>query len=566
MPNVGRPSKGCQSCRSRKVKCDQKRPSCSQCIRASRECFGYRDALSMMFKNESDVVAKKAEKRYQVLARRKGGSPATRGMPITPDPTSPEVWDLDGDWLSNAKTTHLVPFTQCSTPESMVREVMPSVEDQALGFFIGNYVSRPKFVPRGQFEWVTELIANPLTEDILRHSINAASLASFAVATKSPIIMQQAQAAYGSALHLTNAALRINETAVKDSTLMSVIMLGTYENFVFQDKRSVQAWQRHVDGACSLLSLRGKEQFQRELSRRLFHQFYGTILLVALETGRPVHQGMRELYHHMTPNSEYSVHGRAWTTRLVDVMHGSISLNQDRDSDPNSMVNTALDLDRELNDIKALMPTVWDSERISLESPSEHLYGNVYDIYLDPWIAQMWNNLTSCRINLFKVVQTNLAKGMLFEPPLFAQEEHAELGTRALQIQMESVQAIVAAVPQITGMIPFPDPQTARRRASDPTISISEETGAMKGVSQPGTYLDPTQSTQMVHLIWPLYDAAKLPFASKEMVQWAIGILHFIALRIGNRQAVVLADELKEQLQHVGVYNTPSISHALEEV
>lgn len=500
----------------------------------------------MMFKNESDVVAKKAERRYEVLARKKGPSPSTKTEPTTPESTSPEIWDMDGDWMSEAKSTHLVPFTRYPTPESMVREVVPSIEDQALGFFIGNYVSRPKFVPRGQFEWVTELIADPMTEDILRHSINAASLAGFANATKSLAIMQQAQAAYGSALRLTNAALRVTDTAVKDSTLMSVIMLGTYENFVFRDKGSIKAWQKHVDGACALLNLRGKEQFQRELSRRLFHQFYGIILLVALETGQPVHKGMRELYQFMTPTSEYSIHGRAWTTRLVDVMHGSINVSQDRHSDPHSLVNMALDLDRELNDIKALMPTVWDCERIHLDYASQHLYGNMYDIYLDPWIAQMWNNVFSCRINLFKVVQKNLSKGRLFEPPLFSWEEDAELSARARQVQMESVEAIVAAVPQITGMIPFPDIQTARRRASDPSISISEEAGTAYVIAAPGTYLDHAQSTQMVHLIWPLYDAARLPFVSKEMTQWAIEILYFIALRIGNRQAVVLADELKD--------------------
>lgn len=502
----------------------------------------------MMFKNESDVVAKKAEKRYEVLAKKKGPSQSTRQDLLTPDPESalPEIWDLDGDWLSGVKTTHLVPFTRYPTPESMVREVAPSIEDQALGFFIGNYVSRPKFVPRGMFEWVLDFIADPMTEDILRQSVNAASLAGFANATKSPIIMQQAQAAYGSALRLTNAALRVKESAVKDNTLMAVIMLGTYESFVFQDKKPVEAWQRHVDGACALLSLRGKEQFERELSRRLFHQFYGTILLVALESGQPVHKGMRELYQAMTPSSEYSVHGRAWTTRLVDVMHGSINLNQDRNNDPNSLVNTALELDRELDDIKVLMPTVWDNERVTLEQPSEHLYGNIYDIYLDPWIAQMWNNVLSCRIQIYKVVQESLVKGMLYDPPLFSQEQQDELGTQALQIQVESVQAIIAAVPQVTGMIPFPDIQTARRCAADPSIRISEVDKNTYGLSPPGTYLDPTQSTHMVHLIWPLYDAAKLPFASRELTQWAIEILHFVALRIGNRQAVVLADELKE--------------------
>jgi hypothetical protein len=197
----------------------------------------------MMFKNESEVVAKKAEKRYEVLAKQKTlttSASTTKHEPMTPEPLSSTTYDSNDDrlLLGNKNTTRVVAYSRYPTPESMTREIVPSIEDQALGFFIGNYVAQPTFVPRGQFEWVTELLAQPETEDILRQSVTAASLAGFANATKSPTIMQQAQSAYGSALRLTNSALRVRETAVRDSTLISVIMLGMYENFVFQDRRA----------------------------------------------------------------------------------------------------------------------------------------------------------------------------------------------------------------------------------------------------------------------------------------------------------------------------------------
>jgi hypothetical protein len=181
----------------------------------------------MMFKNESDVVAKKAEKRYQVLAKQKALSSPTKREPNSPEFTISGTWEFDHEWLRQNTSTHVVPYTRYPTPESMTRDIVPSIEDQALGFFIGNYVAQPTFVPRGQFEWVTELLAQPVTEEILRHSVNAASLAGFANATKSPMIMRQAQEAYVSALRLTNNALSVKESAIKDSTLISVIMLGS---------------------------------------------------------------------------------------------------------------------------------------------------------------------------------------------------------------------------------------------------------------------------------------------------------------------------------------------------
>jgi hypothetical protein len=508
----------------------------------------------MMFKNESDVVAKKAEKRYEALAKQKSPLSPTKKEPITPDSDSAETWNFTRDWpRSNASNAQIVPHTRYPTPESMTREIVPSIEDQALGFFIGNYVAQPSFVPRGQFEWVTELLGQSAPEEILRYSVNAASLAGFANATKNPVIMQQAQAAYGSALRLTNNALRVKETAVKDSTLISVILLGLYENFLFRDRRSIQGWVKHVDGACALLNLRGKQQFESDVGRRLFHQFYGVILLVALETGKPVHPGMHDLYRAMTPSSDYSIHGRA-STRLIDVLHSSIQLNQDQDTEPKTMVHTAMSLDRELNEIHTHMPSIWNYETVILEQPSPHIYGNMYRIYLDPWIAQMWNNISSCRICLFKIIRENLNKGrMQYDPPLFSKEEYDSIRASAEATSRATAAAIVASVPQITGMIPFPDPETAKRRATEP---MNAEPSPRYELCPPGTYIHTKLSTHMVHLIWPLYAAGGLDLMSSEMRQWTIDILHYVALRIGNRQAVVLADEL-ETIERTGVFTTP---------
>jgi hypothetical protein len=515
----------------------------------------------MMFKNESDVVAKKAEKRYEVLAKQKG-SPSSRKEESALDFYSLQTQNSRQDWLSASDETQIVPYTRYPTPESMVRDIVPSIEDQALGFFIGNYVAQPGIVPRGQFEWVLELLAQPPVEEILAQSVNAASLASLANATKSPSILQKARAAYGSTLRLTNNALRVKETAVKDSTLISVIMLGMFENFVFQDRDSMLSWAKHVDGACALLNIRGKDQFQSDLGRRLFHQFYGVVLLIALQTGRAVHQGMHELYQAMTPQSDYSVHGRAWTTRLIDVMHAGIHLNQDKVTDPKTMVESAWNIDREMEEIKALMTSIWKYEIVHLEQPSEHLYGDIYHIYLDPWIAQMWNNVNSCRLCLYKIIRENLAKGWTqFNPPLFSRIEYESMKAVAEGKQRSISIAIVASVPQVLGMIPFPDPTTVKHRAANPNTDVPIPTYKLQ---PPGTFND--AATNVVHLIWPLYAAAQLDLVTSEMRQWAVETLQYIALRIGTRQAVVLAEELKE-IQRTGrfcgpfVYRPPDVEN-----
>ncbi|OAL49281.1 hypothetical protein IQ07DRAFT_512484 [Pyrenochaeta sp. DS3sAY3a] len=533
MPNVGRPSKGCKNCRDRKVKCDQKRPSCSQCIRAGKECHGYRDMLSMMFKNESDVVAKKAEKRYEALAKQKAPVIVPKREPQLVNPDTSALTTPVSKLKSNGSfNDHRASWSRYPTPESMTREIVPSIEEQAQGFFISNYVAHPSMVPRGQFEWVPELLARPHTEEILRASVNAASLAGLANTTKSPAIMQKAQTAYVNALRLTNSALRVKETAVQDSTLISVIMLGMYENMVFQDRQSIQAWAKHVAGACALLRLRGKEQFESDLARRIFHQFYGVVMLVALETGTTVHEGMHELYEAMHPTSDYDVHGRQWTTRVVNVMHDAINLNQDKHSDPVTMVNTAVAIDLELDRINALMPSIWHYETIVLDEPSDLQFGNSYHVYVDPWITQMWNHLRSCRMYLYKIMRENITKGCEdYDPPLFSLDEIQVQKKAAEDVMRTTAAGVVASVPQIAGMIPYPKPRPPHKQDYR--------------LQPPGTYLNSTRSTGLVHLIWPLYAVGASDLASYEMRQWCIEILHFAALRIGTRQAVVLADELK---------------------
>jgi hypothetical protein len=46
-------SKGCLSCITMKVKCDQTKPSCQRCRRGGRECPGYRDPGDFVFRNEA---------------------------------------------------------------------------------------------------------------------------------------------------------------------------------------------------------------------------------------------------------------------------------------------------------------------------------------------------------------------------------------------------------------------------------------------------------------------------------------------------------------------------------
>lgn len=513
----------------------------------------------MMFKNESEIVAEKAQKRYEALAKQKAQIRRQEAQDL----------DLDDDGSPNCKDWSFVNESNMAitrwlrrpTPDVLSTELMPSIEEQGIGFFISNFVARPGFIPRGQFEWIPELLERPQVPDLLRHSVNAVSLAGLGNARKSPEISQKARAEYASALRLTTSALQDKTVALRDDTLVSVIMLGMFENMVFSDRQSIDTWAKHTAGASALIVERGPEQFKGSIARRVFHQFYGVALLVALERGEMVHKGLHDLYDDLRPNSDYDRHGRMWTTRIVDVMHDAINLNQDKTSDPVTMLTRAMKIDRELDAVKSLMPSVWHYETLQLATPSDHHFGNVFSVYIDPWIAQMWNNLRSCRMYLYKAVRENIKKGLEHNPPCFIPSLVEPQKLAAEQVMRTTVAGVIASVPQITGMIPFPK-QADLVAGTSLASSVMQQ--AQHRLHPPGTFLDPAQSPGMMHLIWPIYAVGQSDLATPKMRDWAIDMLQFLALRLGTRQAVVLAEELKET-QRLG-RRTGTITSELDSV
>jgi len=67
---MGARSKGCIVCKSRRVKCDETRPSCRRCFRAGMKCKGYESALKFIDENarikHTQVVAQTQEREYRI--------------------------------------------------------------------------------------------------------------------------------------------------------------------------------------------------------------------------------------------------------------------------------------------------------------------------------------------------------------------------------------------------------------------------------------------------------------------------------------------------------------------
>ena len=167
------------------------KPKCSQCRRASRNCWGYINASETMFRNENV--------KFMDL---------TRTAPFEA-PITQESW--------------------CSTPYSISHTLPPSLEEQAKCFFFQNYVLEDCRASRGHFDYLPGIYMNLKVQRFLEDAVVALGLAGLANLTKGAKVMLKANIRYTAAVRAVSSALGEVEQVTADQTLIAVMLLSLYE-------------------------------------------------------------------------------------------------------------------------------------------------------------------------------------------------------------------------------------------------------------------------------------------------------------------------------------------------
>lgn len=241
MVYCGKPSKGCGHCRSRKIRCDQARPACSQCVRAKRDCPGYRDQLSLMFRDESNSVVEKAS--AGTSASSSSGPRQKRSPGRSPRTASP-----DGKSLSNLPKeayTSFFDFNADPLPGALMQqswqvpmEIQPltsPTQEEAISFLL-----QSNAIP-GSF-WMSDFITKFLAQAddrvgarAMRASMTAVASAMLCRVRKMDSFREVARKEYVNALNFLNSALQDIEEAKTNQALGAVVLLAIYEvRYAFQ--------------------------------------------------------------------------------------------------------------------------------------------------------------------------------------------------------------------------------------------------------------------------------------------------------------------------------------------
>ncbi|KAL2024808.1 hypothetical protein VTK56DRAFT_5629 [Thermocarpiscus australiensis] len=448
MVYCGRPSRGCQMCRMRRIKCDETKPTCNQCAKARRQCPGYRDEFDLVLRNENLAARRRALKGT--------ASGSSKKSALTPSPTTtipaPPVPRASNGITTKPKSN---PAAEAIPP---TLHIPP--EEQARCHFLSNFVLVPRQgSTRGFMEYLIPLMEETTTRTTattttvtdgaaaaaqahLQHAFNACALASWGNRIlgrgggggggsakgggggggggDGGWYLGRAYAEYARALRATQAALRDAEQARSDGVLAAVLLLGMFENMTAKQPGDL-AWGSHILGAIQLVKARGRGQLRTKLGLQLFIAVRTQLIIHTLTSGNAPDMGVDWWIHDAVLDTTaatcqrlnlLTAELRAEATRIMTSAARTpetIKLVQD-------LMRRAQAVDREITAWMRSVPNGWQFKTLCWQdrhaalpggSGSDYSQAEVFpgrvDVYNDFWIAAVWNMARTARLILMSI-------------------------------------------------------------------------------------------------------------------------------------------------------------------
>ena len=549
MVYCGKPSKGCEPCRKRRVKCDQERPACTQCVRTQRPC-AYRDLDALVFRDQNELVRRRA-RRWKVKKSKEaptrsngietGAAPAHSGDPIVSDSDMREV---------------LAPHHSATTSLLALQSITVSIEDQASSFFLKNYVlgnSR-------SFDYL-QSFTNSGMEEHLALCGHAVALATLSSERQSPELEKSALRAYTVALQSINLALQSLDVARKDSTLVAVILLDLFEKLIPSRRNHlpVKSETNHINGATALVRLRGYEQFQSRLGLRIFLQISSAIMVSCMTHGTAVPADIIALRTYAT--NFVDTDDPVWriSQTFIRLVNLCAAVKDDAVSDPAAIIPAATNLDTDCIALSNDIASKWQYTTIYTD-PSASVYEGYYHIHDDYRIVQLWNSLRLGRLLLNEIIHNQYIKAFTSSPRAFLSAKHTARFQLATDNILELASEICATVPQF---VDNEGKKEQRDQAATPSSTASNFTNFEKQASslyvkthQPREDPTPLAIAGAYSLLFPLFVVGYSHIIPHRLHSWVLDRMNFIGRIMDIPQAYMIVDILegREEINVWAVY------------
>jgi hypothetical protein len=393
------------------------------------------------------------------------------------------------------------------------------VDEYATAFFFAKHVFRESGVARGHFEFLPVYTTDLDTNETLSTSLKAATLAAYAHKFHYPALVRKSRIYYGLALNGLRVAMQSPTEATKSSTIVAMMLLGTFEILNCENINLLSNTDAHMTGAMKCISWRADQILKSHHGLQLFLQTSWCRLVTCILRCRSIPEELIETRMHAA--KYLPTDDPAW--KLSKIMEKVAKFRAELKVrvlwDTTKIVDIAARLDQELSALAENMPVEWEFQRISAEQDPELVFGSYYHVYPDLWMACIWNFIRACRLVLLKEIRLRANSSPDVMLPILSSRYGCNY--RALDAIVEFLASeICATVPQFCDYLQ--------------DLHVEERS----------TKSDVPTTASVYHLFWPLLNAAQATSLDSQW-SWIISRCRDIGNTTGIQQVFALADFLE---------------------
>ncbi|KAI0430468.1 hypothetical protein F5Y09DRAFT_307593 [Xylaria sp. FL1042] len=520
MVYCGKASQGCQSCRTRRIKCDKKRPECSQCIRVGKKCPGYRDQLSLIFRDESSKVIQKAHAQWGTLESSADGNPESSSQPDN----SPESTTTA---LLSRRLPHV---TTIVTPELLAsklpRRVEPNLDQRGLNFYVERYLLNHPDSPRTP-EHMNSYFGDG---DAMYSVMTAVGLAGMSNLLGNKSMSLVARSKYVTALKQTGQLIANISRGQRNIMipLRSIVTLALFE--VVQTKGSVLtagSANTHIHGAVALLRSVLPVAHAPDGGARGILQLMFSMFIPCQMTDTPLPPGFFECLKLCEQLLQGCVESCAVDlafaiSRVLGLLLIANQANPvDGQPEIDDLIQQFLEIEPVLDCIEIQLQTAYPFVEHRSDQYSPALFRGKWHRYSEIWGARIWNHFRWARI-------------LLGEQIIRFTMEYPRSSAR--YIPPPHKVRCYSTIERIAEELLISAPSHWHHPALDDTTAQKYEAPGKGGAGAAG----------LPSLLWHLKVSGCAPNVPLEFWDWAYSILQVVWKSMGMQHALSLAEVMEE--------------------
>ncbi|PGH15840.1 hypothetical protein AJ79_02221 [Helicocarpus griseus UAMH5409] len=268
--------RGCETCKKRRIKCDEGEPQCNRCVRSGWKCPGY--PLKMMVKDQRSYRSLRhhqAPTTTTTVPRRQNNQLAIIA------PKQQAIAPANRCGISKELVT------SAHTPRHIPKHLDMPLEEVAVDFFFAAFHSPDDSRLRtGYLDLLPSVFKSSRPNSLVSYSTIAVSCAAVGSICGSAKEKTIGSKYFAKAISAVKGAIQNETTRENDETLVAILLLRIYE--ALQSVRSAkQVGSIHARGAAALVQLRSRKD-QDKASARFTNTCRLELMTMSIWGGEPI--------------------------------------------------------------------------------------------------------------------------------------------------------------------------------------------------------------------------------------------------------------------------------------